>query len=216
MKERTEEIIKRIEGEKILHVGCVGEYLWLEQTRHKIWLHEELCKNHNDVIGMDTDKAGIQKMQANGYRAICDNMETFSFSEQFDCIVAAQMIHHVSNHGIALTNLSRHLKKNGKIIVTIPNQWWYQRLLLRLFDKNDSYNFNAGGHVCSLTPTHFHALIERIPNLEIREEIWIPHKDNPSSIKGFFWHYLFVPILNRILPPIFTQKNYLAVVKKKI
>jgi len=51
-------------------------------------------------------------------------METYSFNREFDVIVAGDVIEHVENQGLFLSNIKKHLKKDGKLIITTPNAKW--------------------------------------------------------------------------------------------
>ncbi len=51
-------------------------------------------------------------------------METYTFGESFEAIVAGDVIEHFSNPGLFLDNCRRHLTDDGVFIVTTPNAKW--------------------------------------------------------------------------------------------
>ena len=49
------------------------------------------------------------------------NAESIRLNRKFDYIVAGELIEHLSNPGLFLEGMKRHLAKSGKIIITTPN-----------------------------------------------------------------------------------------------
>ena len=124
-----EEIIKPyIEGRNILDIGSVGqsdEYLFwdfLQRNCKKLTgIDLPTAKNTaQDVFGLDTKSL----QHSADTRIVFGNMETYSFDEVFDVIIAGDVIEHVSNQGLFLTNIKNHLGADGKLIITTPNAKW--------------------------------------------------------------------------------------------
>ena len=73
------------------------------------------------MIGVDTDQDGVKQMQKDGYNVIEANAEDMNLGRRFDCIVAGELIEHLSNQGLFLRTMKRHLVENGALIITTPN-----------------------------------------------------------------------------------------------
>lgn len=218
MRKRLEAVLRHTDG-KVLHVGCVGEYLWLDNLRHDIWIHGELVDQfgHENVVGIDAYEEGVEKLQEEGYDVHYANAESFDLDENFDTIVAPQMLHHLSNPGLALQCFKRHLKPDGKLVVAHPNAFFIERLLLEVFNPWKGYDSGEWdsyteytGHTCCHKPEHLFELVKRegfIPETAY----YAPTGSKPRSWKGHVWHRAVLPVMDRILPDIFTKKTFVAV-----
>lgn len=107
---REQIIIKYIKDKDVLDIGSVG------QTKsYNLW---GLLKKHaGQLTGIDTEPS----KEAN---VVCANMENYDFGKQFEIIIAGDVLEHVDNQGLFLTNIKKHLKRDGFLILTTPNAKW--------------------------------------------------------------------------------------------
>ena len=57
-----------------------------------------------------------------GYNDIIyGDAENFSLGKKFDVVFAGELIEHLSNPGLFLRCAKRHLRENGKLVLTTPN-----------------------------------------------------------------------------------------------
>ena len=103
-------------GNQILDVGCASGYLASQDKQ----------KNLFWGIEIDSDQAK-QARQSGHYQKVVNkdltaiNKKDFS-SKKFDIIIAADILEHLINPQEALTFLNKKfLKKEGKIIISLPN-----------------------------------------------------------------------------------------------
>jgi SAM-dependent methyltransferase len=76
----------------------------------------------------------------------------------FDCIVAGEVIEHLSNPGAFLDKMALHLKPDGHLIITTPNAFNI-RLFWRILKNN---NIKAHGeHTCWYDPLTLTQLLMR-------------------------------------------------------
>ena len=118
-------------SKSVLDLGCVCHDL--EQTAVP-WLHGFLCDRAGIVFGVDYLDDAVAQMQADGYNAVCANVETMELTqavadigkkkllpEKFDLIVAGDIIEHLDNVGLFLDRVRAYLADDGMFLVTTPN-----------------------------------------------------------------------------------------------
>jgi len=134
-----EAIIKEVTHDKdVLDIGSVGQ-----SDEYSLWkLHED--SKPKSLTGIDIPDAKkvakeefrLEKIN-NDTRIVFGNMETYQFDRSFDVIVAGDVIEHVENQGLFLRNIWRHLRDDGKLILTTPNAKW----LTICFKPNSTHTF---------------------------------------------------------------------------
>ena len=121
-----EKIIKSlIANRDVLDIGSVGQ-----TDSYSLWSFYNEC-NPNTLTGIDIEgltnenkeRFNLAKINFDN-RIIIGNMEVYDLNEKFDVIIAGDIIEHVSNQGLFLNNIKKHLKKDGKLIITTPNAKW--------------------------------------------------------------------------------------------
>lgn len=117
MNERIEKILSWAKGPAILDVGCVGGSLNEESP---YWLHQRLKERFADVTGVDINAEAVRNLQSKGYNVFLMNAEELAIDRTFDSIIAGELIEHLSNPGTFLEAARRHLKPDGRIILTTP------------------------------------------------------------------------------------------------
>ncbi len=113
---RVEQILDLTENVsgKILDIGCFDGFITEKISQQK----------NKEVIGMDRWKEAMQLANARGIQTVWGNMDdpNFSFADNsFDCVVAADVLNSVFDPDAVLEEISRVLKPNGKLIITVPN-----------------------------------------------------------------------------------------------
>jgi methionine biosynthesis protein MetW len=116
---------------KILDVGC-GKGFDLINIQKTL---EE--KNINsELYGMEIFDEYVQESEKQGIEVASINIETELFpytDEYFDIVVINQVLEHVKEFFWIVTEINRVLKKDGLLIIGVPNlASWHNRLLLLL------------------------------------------------------------------------------------
>lgn len=133
--ERTIMILDEIdEGKSILDLGCV-DHSHLNEKSHD-WLHKYLYQKSKDVLGVDFEKKDVEILQKKGYNIIFGDVETMDLKKKFDIIIAGQLIPSLSNPGLFLDNVYKHLNDDGKFILTTANAWVFYRCVNAFFGSN--------------------------------------------------------------------------------
>lgn len=154
---RMEFIKKYVINKEVLNVGCVG-------TASYEFLQKEISKIAKNVIGVDIDKKGLEKLKKMGYNVIYGDVQNPSFNlrKKFDVIVAGEIIEHLENAGIFLENMRKHLKNDKLLLLTTPNAREISYHLKRIFGRiKDEKEFMDKTHVCMYSKQTITQLLER-------------------------------------------------------
>jgi len=154
---RVDSTIKWIQGPSVLDIGCTGHVL---DTSSPHWLHGRLRKEFPLVIGIDTSAENVALLRKDGYEHVfLQSAESFQLDQQFDTIVAGELIEHLSNPGLFLTRSRDHLKPGGRIVLTTPNPFsllFVSYALLKYPKTCENLQ-----HTCWFCPQTIKELVER-------------------------------------------------------
>lgn len=110
----------------------------------------ELAKRNPraEVVGLDADQEAVDRSNAIARRAGISNcsfrtgdVTSLDFSEEFDLVIAVDILEHIENDVGAMKNLNRVLGAGGRLVVHVPG---YFR---RWFIFRRTVNFDVPGHV---------------------------------------------------------------------
>jgi len=97
---------------KILEIGCSGGVLirFLEN------------KGFFDIWGIDISKTAIDLCKKRGITnvSVADGAGVNFNNEEFDIIIASDVLEHINDDSSALTEWNRIIKPNGKLVVFVP------------------------------------------------------------------------------------------------
>ena len=122
---REKIILDLIADKDVLDIGSIGQTdaysLWnLYQTAN--------CKTLTGIDLPEAEKERKETFQVDSIQrdeqVVFGNMESHDFQREFDVIVAGDVIEHVENQGLFLRNIHRHLRQDGKLLITTPNAKW--------------------------------------------------------------------------------------------
>src|SRR5438093_845943 len=125
LSERVRIVASYCQNMDVLDIGCGAHRI--ERIEGVDWLHGALAKVSKKLVGVELVPELVQRMKELGYEVIQGDAETFDAHEKFDVVVAGELIEHVNNQLSVLLNLRRHLRSDGRLIVTTPNamSWHY-------------------------------------------------------------------------------------------
>lgn len=140
--ERIEAMLREVKGPDILHVGCVGHKVAESPAERVHFFHCQLCRSFPDanVLGVDIDHVGIDRMAEMGFRVAMGDAQNLSFDSCFDTIVAGELIEHLENPGAFLEGVARALKPTGRLVLSTPNV--FSVMLNLMYWKNSDHAFN--------------------------------------------------------------------------
>lgn len=157
-KNRFDAIEPYIKGKMVLDIGCVDARPNGQKKYISTGLHLFLKEHASELLGIDIDKSGIKQMKEDGYNVMAADTEKMNLGRQFDCIVAGEIIEHLSNPGLFLENIRNHLIADGILIITTSNAFGINNFF-RILKKN-RIKVHAE-HTCWYDPTTLTQLLRR-------------------------------------------------------
>ncbi len=211
VKNRFTAIEPYIAGKIVMDIGCVDARPDGKKKYRSTGLHRFLYDHASQLVGVDIDRDGINQMRRDGYNVIEANAEDLNLERRFDCIVAGEIIEHLSNQGLFLENMKRHLTENGVLIITTPNAFSilsFWRIL-----KKNRIKVHAE-HTCWYDPMTIQQLVGRY-SFEI-EKLFFANKSKWYLKKNFYKLKYQIPKLISSIRPYFSgviiviarQKNH--------
>lgn len=117
---KKHKLIQEYAREKeVLDLGCVAHDLSRESEKH--WLHKNILRVANSVLGIDYDKISVESLCNLGYNVEFGDVENFQLDRKFELIVAGDIIEHLNNQGRFLISVKRHMNSNSKLIISTSN-----------------------------------------------------------------------------------------------
>ena len=108
--QRVDFIKDQCAGKKVLHFGCANYPFTQASIDNEMLLHFDLQKTAAKLYGFDFDQPGLDILTKNGatdlYRADLEKLDQVPLDETFDVIIAGEMIEHLNNPGLFLTEYS--------------------------------------------------------------------------------------------------------------
>lgn len=118
------------DAKRILDVGCgagmLGKAIKNERGGTK------------EVIGIEINKEAAKEAQKNLDKVFVGDIETACFplkKDYFDCIICADVIEHLEDPEGFLRRYRPYLKKDGFIVLSIPNVQFYHIILSLIFGR---------------------------------------------------------------------------------
>lgn len=190
---KTRYVTERCKGKRVLDLGCVmhdpAEY------RSRYFLHRAISEVAAEVVGLDLHAEGVAALNSLGFTVVVGDAERFAFDQQFDVIVAGDLIEHLGNVDGFLTSARAALAPSGLIIVQTPNPWYWRNIakaaLLPEVPNNPE-------HTCWFDPRTLRQLAARyglmLGDVEYQSRM---HRDRlmplPRGLKHTSWSGTLVP-----------------------
>ena len=158
-----EEFIKhKCTGKKVLDLGCIRHSADFA-IKDPDWLHGQIKSVASSVIGIDYLENDILKLNNMNYDIrYGDVTKPINIDEEFDVIVAGDLIEHLVNFEGFFENCNRLLKSDGIVIVTTPNPFYSAEYHYVSFKQN--YLINPE-HTCWIDPKALSQLVSRFDML---------------------------------------------------
>lgn len=158
---RAEKIISLCKGKTVLHLGCADYPFSREQYEAGNLLHQKITDVAKYAVGVDISAEGIAFLSSLGYKNLlvgdAEKLEGLNINQQFDVVVAGEILEHLSNPGMFFSGIKFFLKNNGILILSVPNahavKSFIRILLLRkeLIHPDHVYYFSQAtiDHFCN-------------------------------------------------------------------
>lgn len=115
LKEKAELIIPMLEGKKVLEVGCgTGDLLqFLYSDNYEL--------TGSDYSNVYLDKAREKNLSTKLFKAdLLDEKFWLQYENQFDSVIASEVIEHIQDDSRALQTIFHILKPGGVLVLTVP------------------------------------------------------------------------------------------------
>lgn len=118
-------LLELCRGKTVLNLGCVNHTV--EAIDYPSFQHGALAKVTKQLVGIDYEPAGVLELQKRGYDVRVGDAQsldlTDEFPDGFDVVVASERIEHLSNTGLFLDVIRRHLTAEGILVRTTPHAY---------------------------------------------------------------------------------------------
>lgn len=162
---RFKQLRRFYEGKDVLDLGCAVGY------QKDDWMHGHIKAVARSVYGLDLDETSVQEIRKMGYAIEHGNAQNFDLNRKFDLVHAGELIEHLDNPGGFLECASRHLNKNGALLITTPNAL---RISNVIYAATGGLRVNAE-HTCWYCETTLKTLLHR-KGFEVVETGYLKHE----------------------------------------
>jgi len=134
--------LRHLEKGRLLDIGC-GEGVLLDNIRSLGF----------DVAGIDYSERAVEMCHTKNLDVVCLDIEGqgFPFNEEFDIVIASEIIEHLYDCYGFLASANKCLKEKGLLLLTTPNSAWLFCRVLYLLGKTPT-------EIDSLTHIRFFSL----------------------------------------------------------
>jgi SAM-dependent methyltransferase len=157
--ERIQTILGLIKGPRVLHVGCCGTYFPKDALERQQWIHQFLVDQGNQILGGDINEDALETMRLQGFEVMyLDAQAIPAQGEQFDTIIAGELIEHLENPGAFLRGCHNRLKCDGRLVISTPNVFTPMNFLGNIAKYDRWANPE---HTCWYDPQTIASLLDR-------------------------------------------------------
>jgi len=177
-------------NKEVLDLGCIRHNAEFA-TKDPRWVHQKIRDVASKVVGIDFLNEEVEKLQRLGYDIrFGDVTKSLPLNEQFDVIVAGDLIEHLTNFEGFFENCTRLLKKGGILIISTPNPFFSDEFHYVSYKRNFLINPE---HTCWIDPLALSQLAHRF-GFRITETHYLINPWNLGGIicerKGFEYDIL--------------------------
>lgn len=138
---RNEIILKYCEWKKVLHIWACDSPYTKEKYQWNWWklLYIEIDKICLEQYWIDIDKKSIEFLKSKSNEFKNSKIEFFDMNKlenlkfQPDIIIFWEVIEHLMNIEIALTNIKKVMKKDTLLLISTPNCFYFPNFINTLF-----------------------------------------------------------------------------------
>jgi SAM-dependent methyltransferase len=141
-KTRWEFIEPYCKGKSVLDIGPaeLTGTVNKEKLERAVW--PRIVSVAKKVIGLERSPEQVHTLRELGYDIRQGDAQNFDLGETFEMIMAGELIEHLSNPGLFLECVKRHLEPGGVLVLTTPNRFsatdyfsYFRRNLIPTYDK---------------------------------------------------------------------------------
>lgn len=194
-KKKIEWILPFVRNRKVLDIGCIGENKNIDE--YEEWLHKYIAKEASYCLGLDHNEKAIASLNSKGYNIIKGDAQRFKVDNNFEVVVAADIIEHLEDLNGFFHSVSDALIDNGLLLIMTPNPWFYLRFFRCLFKGHGGVN-----------PDHVHWFCQGTLAELVRRYGFEPIKIEFGSMEPAFYK------INKIIPAVLAHTSIFLIAKK--
>lgn len=156
VRDRLAYLEQLAQGKSVLDIGVVDHLTGQETSEN--WLHGRLAAKAAKILGVDILPEAVEVLQKQGYNVRLQNVIESPLAEQFDLIVAGEVIEHLGYPEGLLHAARKMLKSGGRLVLTTPNPYYLARVRDNL---RYGFGWDSVDHVTLLFPFGMAELCER-------------------------------------------------------
>lgn len=160
----------------VLHVGCMD---W-PVTNYSRNLHMNLDKVCSELVGLDTNSDNFEEMsKLLNHKELYDDLNQIA-DKQFDIMLIPEVLEHVDNMGLFLSNLSR--AKCKKVIITVPDAYLCYSKHFKYLNSKEFHEIVHPDHNCWFSPYTLRNIVQKFTKWSLEEMFFLEN----MSIMGVF------------------------------
>lgn len=139
-KDRNTEILKYCEWKKVLHIWACDAPFTNDRLNKKWFLYQDIDSVCSEQLWIDLDKDSIEFLnnrkefkKSNVIFVDMNKLESLNFKP--DVIIFWEVIEHLMNIEVALTNIKKVMDNNTQLIISTPNAFYLMNFIFSLFWK---------------------------------------------------------------------------------
>jgi 2-polyprenyl-3-methyl-5-hydroxy-6-metoxy-1,4-benzoquinol methylase len=145
---RVPELLRLCQDKKVLHLGCTDAPH--TANRGEALLHKQLAKitSASNLWGLDISSEGVRILREMGFENVLlanvEQMPVTLHDETFDIILAGEIIEHLPNPGLFLTDLKTIMSDRTQLVLTTVNAFSFKGIIhsvLRREKVNPDHNY---------------------------------------------------------------------------
>lgn len=216
---RNKIIIDYCKWKKVLHIWACDAPFTKEKYNWEIWplLYREIDKVCSNQLWIDLDKESIEFLNSKKEEFSNSEVKFFDMNKlenldyEPEVIIFGEVIEHLMNLEIALTNLKKVMKEDTLLIISTPNCYWLNHIVNSFF----WYDLMHPDHKVYFSYWYLNNLLKY--NWLIENSFYFCELDDFSTNKkrNIFWwiRFIFILILWRIFK--LNKWTLLSICKKK-
>lgn len=180
--DREQFLIDICKEKRVLHIGFLDSPFYEQKVKDGSLLHSRIKDISDYCFGIDIDFETLEKYREvsldydNDIFDICKNIseeEYKTFDQHFDLILLPEVLEHLKNPGIALSNLKNICaRNNAKLCITVPNSYY----LLNFCAALNGNEIVHPGHYYFFSPYTLKKLLEDSDFKDIDIKIYISNE----------------------------------------
>jgi SAM-dependent methyltransferase len=186
-----------VEGKSVLDVGPAELVGTVNKKKRERWIHGQMAEVATRLVGIEASEEQVQALRTEGFDIRLGDAETFDLGEEFDVIVAGELIEHLSNPGVFLERARRHLRPGGVLALTTPNRYGALSILAVLrTGEHPRYLKPLAKHVVYFDSDSLSSLLERhgFGNVDVSYCRWVGAESSSWARRRF------VDVVSRLRP----------------